>query len=117
MYGAMQVVGFVLAIAATIYATMNSSMASSTLSLSDSLADPEGDSLPYRYDFFHLAYALASAYLAMLFTGWSLNNVPGHFAVDSGWISVWVKMASQWLCAALYGWTLLAPLLLRNRQF
>ena len=112
-----QVVGFVLAIAATLYATMNSSMASSTFSLTESINDPDEQTLPYRLDFFHLAYMLASAYLAMLFTGWSLTNVPGHFAIDSGWISVWVKMASQWLCALLYGWTLVAPVILKSRQF
>ncbi|KAK9810887.1 hypothetical protein WJX73_005440 [Symbiochloris irregularis] len=118
-----KVMGFVLAIAATLYATMNSSMASHTFSLSpdpESLAETnpdDSDRLPYRLDFFHLAYMLASAYLAMLFTGWSLNNVPGYFSVDDGWASVWVKMASQWMCALLYGWTLIAPLLLRNRQF
>lgn len=112
-----QVTAFILAIAATLYATMNSSMASSTLSLSDSLTNPDADRLPYRLDFFHLAYALASAYLSMLFCGWSLSDVPGHWDVDSGWVSVWVKMASQWLCALLYGWTLLAPLVLKHRRF
>ena len=112
-----QVVGFVLAIGATLYATMNSSMASSTLSLSSSIPETDDAALPYRLDFFHLAYMLTSSYLAMLFTGWTLNDVPGRLSVDSGWISVWVKMASQWLCGLLYCWTLLAPLLLRHRQF
>lgn len=37
--------------------------------------------------------------------------------VDLGWTAVWVKMASQWCCIALYIWTLLAPRILRNRDF
>jgi hypothetical protein len=31
--------------------------------------------------------------------------------------SMWVKIISSWLCLALYTWTLLAPILLPNREF
>lgn len=31
--------------------------------------------------------------------------------------SMWVKVISSWLCLALYSWTLVAPILLPNREF
>ena len=33
------------------------------------------------------------------------------------WASVWIKMSSAWLCFVVYLWTLLAPLILRSRDF
>ncbi|KAK9858472.1 hypothetical protein WJX84_010638 [Apatococcus fuscideae] len=66
---------------------------------------------------FYIVFLLGSAYMAMLFTGWSLNNTPGQFTIDYGWFSVWVKMASSWFSALLYVWTLIAPAILRNRNF
>ena len=55
----------------------------------------------------------------MLFTGWSLEGVQqGAYALGTGtWASAWVKMGSQWLCMALYGWSLFAHLALRGRSF
>lgn len=31
--------------------------------------------------------------------------------------SMWVKIISSWLCAGLYGWSLLAPIVLKDRVF
>ncbi len=62
-------------------------------------------------------YLLASAYVAMLFLGWNLENVPGRTSVDKGWISCWFHMATQWLSYLLYTWILIAPRLLRGRDF
>lgn len=31
--------------------------------------------------------------------------------------AMWVKMVSSWLCAVLYGWTLIAPVVLADRDF
>lgn len=31
--------------------------------------------------------------------------------------SMWVKEISSWLCLALYAWSLLAPVLLSDREF
>ncbi|KAG7275899.1 hypothetical protein CRUP_009588 [Coryphaenoides rupestris] len=33
------------------------------------------------------------------------------------WPAVWVKISSSWACLALYVWTLVAPLILSNRDF
>lgn len=37
--------------------------------------------------------------------------------MTSRWPSVWVKICSSWVCIALYVWTLVAPLVLVNRDF
>lgn len=31
--------------------------------------------------------------------------------------SMWIKAISSWLCLVLYGWTLIAPVVLRDREF
>jgi serine incorporator 1/3 len=63
-------------------------------------------------------FFLASAYISMTFIGWDLEGItPGEFVLDRGWVSVWVKMVSQWLVAILYTWSLIAPAILRDRQF
>lgn len=38
-------------------------------------------------------------------------------AMTSKWPAVWVKVSSSWICIALYVWTLVAPLVLVNRDF
>ncbi|KAK9867400.1 hypothetical protein WJX84_004681 [Apatococcus fuscideae] len=122
-----KIVGFVLAILSILAATFTS--ATTTIFETKSAADPEAaatlgegeddnkDSTGERADLFHFVFLLGSAYMAMLFTGWSLNNTPGQFTIDYGWFSVWVKMASSWFSALLYVWTLVAPVILRNRNF
>ncbi|KAK9811743.1 hypothetical protein WJX72_009404 [[Myrmecia] bisecta] len=111
-----KIVGFLLGLAAILFTTLTSSTESKTLDMENGAATND-DLLPYRPDFFHLVFLLASAYLAMLFTSWSLDQTPGEFVVDKGWISVWVKMVSQWVCTLLYLWSLVAPRLLANRSF
>lgn len=59
-------------------------------------------------------------YLAMLMSDW--NTISGGDddtppIVDSGPASVWVKVVSGWLCLLLYGWTLVAPILLPDREW
>ena len=50
--------------------------------------------------------------------GWDLQNGPDPWTVDKGWFSSWVKIVSQWLCALIYTWTLLAATILRRwRRF
>jgi hypothetical protein len=31
--------------------------------------------------------------------------------------AMWVKISSSWVCLLLYCWTLVAPLILRDREF
>eukprot|EP00891_Asterochloris_glomerata_P004622 jgi/Astpho2/4622/e_gw1.00067.172.1_t len=110
-------IAFLIAIAAVCISTVNSGVESKSFEVESQL--PEDDMLTYRPDFFHTVFALASAYLCMLYLNWNLNELPGQQPDQrfTGWISVWVKIASQWVCVLLYFWTLLAPRILRNRDF
>jgi len=31
--------------------------------------------------------------------------------------AMWVKIASSWTCIIIYTWTIIAPMVLRNREF
>lgn len=70
----------------------------------------------YNYSMFHLIFALASMYIAMLMTGWGSDEQEKD-RIDIGWTSVWVKMCSLWVTAAMYTWTLIAPCLFPDRDF
>ncbi|KAL6757882.1 serine incorporator/TMS membrane protein [Haematococcus lacustris] len=70
----------------------------------------------YNYAFFHLIFALASMYIAMLMTGWG-SSMQDMDRIDIGWSSVWVKTGSLWVTSLLYVWTLLAPALFPDRSF
>lgn len=69
----------------------------------------------YSYSFFHLIFALASMYAAMLLSGWTSSD--SSDMVDVGWASVWVRICTEWVTAGLYVWSLLAPVLLPDREF
>eukprot|EP00899_Mesostigma_viride_P008524 jgi/Mesvir1/17673/Mv01372-RA.1 len=84
--------------------------------------DEEGEAVSsagpaYNYSFFHVIFALASMYVGMLLTGWGGADSPTKDTIDIGWRSVWVKVAAQWITAAMYLWTLIAPLLFPDRDF
>ena len=72
----------------------------------------------YNYAFFHFIFALASAYLAMLMTGWGDRAFEdGGAPVDVGWASVYVKYASLWVTGLLYTWSLVAPAVMPDRDW
>lgn len=78
--------------------------------------DNEDEGVAYSWSFFHLMFGLAILYVMMTLTNWfnpnsSLENLNNNMA------SLWIKIISSWLCIALYIWTLLAPLVLNNREF
>lgn len=101
---------------------------SSSMSASSSSSPPQR--VQYSYSFFHLIFALAATYSAMLLTGWGVGSAahpegstPGggsgeaQYLIDVGWGSVAVKLLQQWGTALLYTWALVAPLLLPDREF
>ncbi|CAD7703329.1 unnamed protein product [Ostreobium quekettii] len=104
-----QATGFVIALAAVVVSTVSTG--------TGDLSIDSGDGLPYRPDFFHVTFSLAAMYLAMLFTNWSLEETPEEWELGKGWQSAWVKIASQWLVVLLYIWTMIAPVLLPDREF
>lgn len=85
-------------------------------SATDSKAMDEFELVTYNYSFFHLIFALASMYIAMLMTGWG-TGAEEKDLIDVGWTSVWVKIIAQWATVALYAWTMTAPLLFPDRDF
>ncbi|KAM9859921.1 serine incorporator 3 [Aulostomus maculatus] len=77
--------------------------------------DNEQDMVQYSYSFFHFMLFLASLYIMMTLTNWYSPNA--DYTITSKWPAVWVKITSSWVCLALYIWTLVAPMILTNRDF
>lgn len=70
----------------------------------------------YNYSFFHFIYALATLYAMMTLTNWyQPSQTLAFFNMSAP--AYWIKIASSWLCLALFLWTILAPYFLRNRDF
>ncbi|KAJ3037231.1 hypothetical protein HDV00_001863 [Rhizophlyctis rosea] len=88
-------------------------------------ADDEQDGVQYNYSFFHLIFALAAMYLAMLITNWQTVEKTGEVetlskavaAVGRSMAAVWVKVVSSWVVLVLYAWTLVAPIVLPDRDW
>lgn len=78
--------------------------------------DNEEDAVSYSYSFFHFCLCLASLYIMMTLTNWYQPETSTQ-AMRSQMPAVWVKISSSWLGLALYLWTLVAPLILTNRDF
>uniref|UniRef100_A0A8B9R6C5 Serine incorporator 1 n=1 Tax=Astyanax mexicanus TaxID=7994 RepID=A0A8B9R6C5_ASTMX len=78
--------------------------------------DNEEDGVTYSYSFFHFCLVLASLYIMMTLTNWYQPDTD-YQAMQSTMPAVWVKISSSWLVLALYLWTLVAPLILSNRDF
>jgi len=81
--------------------------------------EKEGGPVPYNFSIFHLIFAMGAMYIAMLMTDWHTidQQEKGSLSVDTGYVSVWVKIVSSWCAMALYLWTLLAPVCFPNRDF
>ncbi|KAG5858068.1 hypothetical protein ANANG_G00026170 [Anguilla anguilla] len=78
--------------------------------------DNEEDGVTYSYSFFHFCLFLASLYIMMTLTNWYQPDTSTQ-AMLTRMPAVWVKISSSWLGLALYLWTLVAPLILTNRDF
>ncbi|XP_074867482.1 serine incorporator 3 [Carettochelys insculpta] len=78
--------------------------------------DNEKGGIQYSYAFFHFMLFLASLYIMMTLTNWYSPDADFK-TITSKWPAVWVKITSSWVCILLYLWTLVAPLVLTNRDF
>ncbi|NXP81798.1 SERC3 protein, partial [Ramphastos sulfuratus] len=139
-WDAQSVVGLVIFVLCLLYSSIRSSSHSQvsklTLSGSDSamledtaalgsaaeegdvrrVVDNERDGVQYSYTFFHFMLFLASLYIMMTLTNWYSPDADFK-TMTSKWPAVWVKITSSWVCLLLYLWTLVAPLVLTNRDF
>ncbi|XP_022905266.2 probable serine incorporator isoform X2 [Onthophagus taurus] len=78
--------------------------------------DNEADTVAYNWSFFHIMFALATLYIMMTLTNWYKPNSTLE-TLNANAASMWIKAISSWLCLFLYGWTLIAPIVLRDREF
>ncbi|XP_033492156.1 serine incorporator 2 [Epinephelus lanceolatus] len=78
--------------------------------------DNEEDGVTYSYSFFHFSLLLASLYIMMTLTNWYKPNTD-YDTMQSTMPAVWVKICSSWLGLGIYLWTLVAPLVLPDRDF
>ncbi|XP_040908952.1 serine incorporator 2 [Toxotes jaculatrix] len=78
--------------------------------------DNEEEGVTYSYSFFHFSLFLASLYIMMTLTNWFKPDTD-YQAMQTTMPAVWVKIGSSWLGLALYLWTLVAPLVLPDRDF
>ncbi|KFO91527.1 Serine incorporator 2, partial [Buceros rhinoceros silvestris] len=78
--------------------------------------DNEQDGVSYNYTFFHLCLLLAALYIMMTLTNWYRPDESLQ-VLSSPWTAVWVKICSSWAGLLLYLWTLVAPLVLLDRDF
>ncbi|GAX84985.1 hypothetical protein CEUSTIGMA_g12406.t1 [Chlamydomonas eustigma] len=112
-----QIVAFFIGLATVIYSALSAGLSGGDMMGHGHGMDEKEGEIPYRADFFHVVFALASMYIAMLFTDWQVSSSSTSYELDNGWISTWVKMVSKWVCELLYLWTVVAPALFPNRDF
>ncbi|KAK0549153.1 Membrane protein tms1 [Tilletia horrida] len=94
--------------------------------------DDERHGTRYNYAFFHLIFAIAACYVAMLLTDWRFvkltNGTGADLPVDdapdgNGPIvfigrsptAMWMRVVSSWLCITIYAWSLIAPVVMPDR--
>ncbi|GJP50092.1 hypothetical protein CLOM_g9233 [Closterium sp. NIES-68] len=118
--GWLDIMAFIVAlfsIAISVYATGIDSRCFSLRPCSQDEDMAGNGEVPYGYGFFHLVFLTGSMYMAMLLLGWNMNQTPVEWSIDAGWVSTWVKMGLLWVSALVYLWTLVAPFVLRGRDF
>jgi len=85
----------------------------------DEEPEPLGPVQAMRNAKFHFIMAAGSMYMAMILTNWSSRQEVQNSqkSYDVGAENMWIKITSQWLTCLLYIWSLVAPILLKDRDF
>ncbi|KAG6844290.1 hypothetical protein H0H87_008159, partial [Tephrocybe sp. NHM501043] len=83
--------------------------------------DDERSGTRYNYSWFHVIFAIAAMYVAMLLTDWNIvskHPIAGTADPDSdvyigrSEVAMWMRVVSSWVCMLLYIWSLLAPVVM-----
>ena len=91
---------------------------SDTSSLADARAakDDERAGTQYNYSLFHIIFLLATMWVATLLTqNMDDDGTKDFVAVGRTYWASWVKIVSAWVCYVIYGWSLVAPVMLPDR--
>ncbi|XP_055716605.1 probable serine incorporator isoform X1 [Phlebotomus papatasi] len=78
--------------------------------------DNEESGVAYSWSLFHIVFATATLYVMMTLTNWYQPNSSLE-TMNANSASMWVKIISCWLCLGLYAWSLVAPIVLADRDF
>ncbi|CCH41535.1 Serine incorporator 3 [Wickerhamomyces ciferrii] len=78
--------------------------------------DEERVTTKYNYALFHVIFFLATQWVAVLLTMNVNQSDFGDFVpVGRTYFYSWVKIVSAWICYMIYGWSLIAPVLMPER--
>ncbi|TMW48761.1 hypothetical protein DOY81_006161 [Sarcophaga bullata] len=78
--------------------------------------DNESEGVTYSWSMFHIVFVCASLYVMMTLTNWYKPNSDIEL-FNANAASMWIKIISSWLGLLIYGWSLIAPAVLTNRDF
>ncbi|KNC34306.1 hypothetical protein FF38_05903 [Lucilia cuprina] len=78
--------------------------------------DNETEGVTYSWSTFHIVFVCASLYVMMTLTNWYKPNSDIEL-FNANAASMWIKIISSWLGILIYGWSLVAPAILTNREF
>ncbi|KAJ8509153.1 hypothetical protein ONZ45_g8668 [Pleurotus djamor] len=87
--------------------------------------DDERAGTRYNYAWFHIIFAIAAMYVAMILTDWNvvsktpLSDAPANpdsdVYIGRSEVAMWMRVVSSWVCMLLYMWSLLAPVFMPDR--
>jgi hypothetical protein len=76
--------------------------------------DDERSGTQYNYTLFHIIFLLATCWVATLLTQ-NLDEDTDFQPVGRSYWASWVKIVSSWVCYVIFGWSMVAPLVLPER--